>query len=203
MTASLSLLIDLKLITDDLVWCFYMVCVETAFQQPAATLTVVLFYSRNSWKGRARERRARERWVFFNNPLACPLCGLHCRITNSFHLSHSVFPSISTFHPPTRCQVLLWDTQWSVFMCTVEWGAGCPFARQQYTEAPLRKKDYYWTTEKHTLCKVLFLSHIFWVSKHIEAHRHVIYNRVHVYTHTNITTLQRRICKSPAVWLKV
>lgn len=105
---------------------------------------------------------------FLNKALACPLCGLQCWIKTCFHLSPSF--STSTSPPPTQCQVLLWDTQWSArvccFVCVYVLCNGCPFGRQQYTEAPLRETGLllnYWRTllshcEIHWLFSPLSLS---------------------------------------------
>lgn len=115
-------------------------------------------------------RERDKRFFFFNKALACPLCGLQCWIKTCFHLSPSL--STSTSPPPTQCQVLLWDTQWSacvcccVRVCVYVLCNGCPFGRQQYTEAPLRETGLllnYWGTllshcETHWLFLLLSLS---------------------------------------------
>lgn len=91
--------------------------VRGLFNNVPANLNVLLFYSRNSWKG----ERVMQKDECFNKALACPLCGLHCWIKSCFHLSHSL--SSSSSPPPTQCQVLLWDTMICVCVCVCvrEW----------------------------------------------------------------------------------
>lgn len=109
-----------------------------------------------------------ERDESFNKALARPVCGPHRRIKSCFHRSHS--PSASTAPPPTQCQVLLWDTQQRACVCVLE--NACPFARQQYIEAPLKKNlDLYWTGETHLSCY-----------ENLSFRRSLLY--IHTHTHT-------------------
>lgn len=89
-----------------------------------------------------------ERDESFNKALARPVCGPHRRIKSCFHRSHS--PSASTAPPPTQCQVLLWDTQQRARVCACVLENACPFARQQYIEAPLKKTWTFSELVKHT-----------------------------------------------------
>ncbi len=122
---------------------FYSVLWEwELFNKLLYNLNVLLFYSRNSWKGERGRVRDKERWEFFNKALACPLCGLYCWIKTGFHLS--LFLSLYINLPSTNSvsSSAMRHTLICKCVCAVEWEAGCPFGRQQYTEAPLRKN---WT----------------------------------------------------------
>lgn len=107
---------------------------------------------------------------FFNKALACPLCGLHRWIKTSFHLSFfflfSLSPSLYINLPSTNSvsSSAMRHTVICECVCVcariVQWETGCPFGRQQYTEAPLRKTglllNHWQTLSSH--CAALSLS---------------------------------------------
>lgn len=110
---------------------------------------------------------------FSNKALACPLCGLQCWIKTCFHLSPSF--STSTSPPPTQCQVVLWDTQWSArvccfaCVCAVQWLSFWQAAVLKHLSGKL---DYYWTTEEHSYLTVKYIG-FFLLSLPLPTHTHI------------------------------
>lgn len=140
-------------------------------------------------KGEQMRERDKSCFFFFNKALACPLCGLQCWIKTCFHLSPSL--SKSTSPPPTQCQVLLWDTQWSACVCCCVRACVCTccamavlLAGSSILKHLSEKLDYYWTTEEHSY---LTVKHTGFFSSSLS-----LWTHTHTHTRTNV---QGCMCK--------